>query len=266
MKLDCRALPGEGGVLLWPAPEDVPDGFRIVFATRVFLSPRGLGFVNYGFTGIPGSDAAKRNLCRILGLNFEKLTLCRQTHSADVALVDETSAGTGRGDADSIAITADALATDIEGVPLAVTTADCVPILIADPAARAAAAVHAGWRGTASGIVGNAVAAMRNNFRSEPRAMRAYLGPSIGPCCYEIGDELAAGLAKEDKEYIIERDGGRFLDLRAWNAARLRSAGLNPANIHAADACTKCRADLFFSYRGDKERMGSNISIIAMDK
>ncbi len=251
---------------MWPAPEDVPEGFRVFFATRVFTGKQGPRFVNYGFTGIPGAEESKSNFCRIAGLDFEKLTLCRQTHSADVVPVDGENAGTGRGGPDSLSITADGLMTNIEGVPLGITTADCVPIMIADPVSRSIAAVHAGWRGTDGGIVGNAVAALRREFGAEPAAMRAYMGPSIGPCCYEIGDEIAGRLSKKDEEFLTERDGGRYLDLRAWNASKLVSAGLSPMNIYAADACTKCNTGLFFSYRGDKECMGSNITIIVKDK
>ena len=263
MKLDFRTLPGEGGVLLWPVPAEEPPGFRIVFATRVALTPRGPRFVNYGFDGISGAVAARRNLCRFVGLPFDKFTVGKQVHSAAAARVGEAAAGAGRETPGTGIPATDALVTGLAGVPLAVTTADCVPILLADPVAKVAAAIHAGWRGALAGVVENTVALMKSGFGCEPWNIRAYIGPAIGPCCYEVGGDLTARLSPADMVFVEDRGGRHYLDLRAWNADRLLATGLEKKNVAAADVCTCCHAELFFSHRGDRDCIGSNVCVIA---
>jgi polyphenol oxidase len=263
LKIDIEALPGEGGVLVWPAPSGAPAGFKIVFATRVAVAPDGPHFVNYGFDGIPGAAESRRKLCRANGLSFERLTVGRQKHTATAALIDEALAGIGHDGPDDRLAETDALVTGLAGVPLAVTTADCVPILIADPVAKAAAAVHAGWRGTHAGIIANTVALMKERFGSSPRNLSVFLGPAIGPCCYEIGGDLYGLLPEGDRIFVEEREGRQFLNLYAWNAARLCDEGIEPKNVFLSEICTSCRTDLFFSYRGDRNCRGLNFSMIA---
>ncbi|MFA6451299.1 MAG: peptidoglycan editing factor PgeF [bacterium] len=263
MKIDIEAMPGEGGALLWPAPAGVPSCFKVVFATRVAVATEGPGFVNYGFDGIPGAAEARRNLCRLTGLNFDKLTVGRQKHTATAAVVDESLAGTGRDAPNESLAATDALITGLRGVPLGVTTADCVPVLLADPTAKAAAAVHAGWRGTVAGIVANTIEGMKRNFGSAPQNISAFLGPAIGPCCYEVGDDLLDQLPNGDMIFVEKREGRNYLNLYSWNAARLCDEGLDPKNIYVSEICTCCRPDLFFTYRGDKNCRGLNFSMIA---
>ena len=263
MKIDIETLPGVGSVLLWPLPDGAPAGFKMVFATRVSLSPRGSEFVNYSVDGNTGGADARRNLCRATGLKFDKLTVGRQMHTATAALIDESLAGAGRDAIDERLTATDALVTALSDVPLGVTTADCVPILLADPVAKAAAAIHAGWRGTVGGVIAESVALMTGKLGCDPRNIRAYLGPAIGPCCYEVGGDLLDMLTISDMEFVRNREGRKYLDLYAWNAARLCDEGLEPKNINSADVCTCCRTDLFFSHRGDKECRGLNFSMIA---
>ena len=147
-----------------------------------------------------------------------------------------------------------------------VRTADCVPILIVDLQGRAAAAVHAGWKGTARGIASRAVEAMAG-VGIDPADLLAALGPAILRCCYEVEtpvlDRVAA--ACWDTPDLAEPAGaaGRVrLDLHAANRAQLLRAGLAPARIHAAPWCTKCRGDLFFSYRRDGSAAGRHMAVV----
>ena len=165
----------------------------------------------------------------------------------------------------------DVLASDDPTIALAVQVADCVPILMADPRTGAAAAVHAGWRGIAGGAVGAAVAALVDGFGAKAHDLVAALGPSIGPCCYQVGAELkeafrTAGFSRADVDRWFSRhdDPPSGLRLDLWQASRdqLVAEGLDPAAIHAAGLCTFTRSDLFFSYRRDGTGAGRMAAVI----
>jgi polyphenol oxidase len=148
----------------------------------------------------------------------------------------------------------DALISDHPGSLLAIRTADCVPVLIADPVRRVCAAVHAGWRGTAAGIVAKTVGEMARKFSSRPADLVAAIGPAIGKCCYEVGPEVAGEFGFTGRSH---------LDLPETNRRQLLESGLQPRNVDTADLCTACGADDFHSYRRDKTtgRMVSAIGI-----
>lgn len=251
---------GRGLLLL--RPDDPPPGFTMAFTTRIELRRQGPHFCNYGFFGKPGARRNRENLMLDLNLPADKLTAGKQEHTANVSMVDQAAAGRGGLWAGTRIPATDALATNLPGVCLAVMTADCVPILLADPAAPAAAAIHAGWRGSAAGIVANTVQAMKSAFGSRPRNITAWLGPHIGPCCYEVG----ADVARHVKEPAALNQTGRkyYLNLAAWNISLLRDAGVLKKNIHVTDYCTSCRTDLFYSYRADTKNRGSIASLIAI--
>jgi len=145
---------------------------------------------------------------------------------------------------------ADALATTQPAVRIAVKTADCVPILLADPARRVVAAVHAGWRGTAYGIAKHAVSSLAQRYGCSPADLVAVFGPSIGPCCFEVDPD--AGLRFQP--IFPERtdlDRRTTIDLREANRRLLIHAGLLSANIAADAPCTCCSGPEFYSWRRD---------------
>lgn len=169
---------------------------------------------------------------------FAGLATLKQVHSATCVPAEGRSGVLGEGDA---------LLEDTPGAVVAVKTADCIPILLVDPAHRAVAAVHAGWRGTAAGIAPKAAAAMQARFGSDPAALHAAIGPGIGPCCYEVGPEVAAQ---------FDGQGRQHLDLPGINRRRLAEIGIPAARIYVSDLCTMCRPDEFHSFRRDKEAAG----------
>lgn len=140
-----------------------------------------------------------------------------------------------------------------QSVALSVRTADCFPILLADPEARAIAAIHAGWRGTVAGVVGASLERMRSEFGTNPRNVYAAIGPGIGPCCYEVGVDVA-------RQFGMQEAG--HLDLAVENREQLIAAGLNPARIEQVGGCTFCHPALFFSWRRDRDRAGRMVSFI----
>jgi YfiH family protein len=169
----------------------------------------------------------------------------RQIHS-DRVLFAESNQGLGEGDA---------IITNVSGVGIAIKTADCYPILLADPRNKAVGAVHAGWRGTAAEIVKKTLVEMRARFGTEARDVRAAIGPGIGVCCYEVGDEVARQFKKR---------GRTHLDLAKENAEQLAKAGVLPENTQALGICTYCDAERFFSFRREKEHAGRMISFIRL--
>jgi YfiH family protein len=142
-------------------------------------------------------------------------------------------------------------------VTLGVLTADCLPVILAAPEAGAVGAVHAGWRGTLEGIALRAVLSLAG--RSGAGVM-AGLGPCIGRCCYEVGDDMHERFRKKwGKDYagkVFRRRGGWRLDLQKANRLQLLEAGVREKDIAAVPLCTSCRRDLFFSHRRDGERTG----------
>ena len=164
---------------------------------------------------------------------------------------------------------ADALVTNDARLVLAVRVADCVPIVMADGRTGAVAAVHAGWRGTAAGVSRHAIDAMTREFGTDPADLTAALGPSIGPCCYEVGPELidafrAAGVDEPAIARWFTRlaSGSLRLDVGAANVDQIAAAGVPRARIHAANLCTRTHVDTFDSFRADGARAGRMAALV----
>jgi hypothetical protein len=244
---------------------DVPQWGDFGGLVHGFLGrPQGPGLTTACAQLFPDSEdelaSVKRNWCTLktaAGLSRFTVVTARQVHGDAILKVPD---GAGRH-----AGVGDGLMTDAVNVVVGVTAADCVPILLLEPARRVAAAVHAGWRGTAAGIAAKVVAEMQGTYRIDPSALHAALGPSIGPCCYEVGREVAAQIERGWKEALWRAwrpNGARgYLDLRALNRAQLVAAGVPEHRIAFVGPCTACHVDWFFSYRKEG-RTGSQLSFI----
>lgn len=152
----------------------------------------------------------------------------------------------------------DALWSDRSGLALSVVTADCVPLLLAGEGEIAA--VHAGWRGIAAGVVRSAL----RRFTTSPSQLRAWIGPSIGRCCYEVGEKVATEVAAASTSSAVSwpRGPGRrpHLDLALAVVSQLRAAGVTA--IESIELCTRCRKDLLWSYRREGPGRGRNVALI----
>jgi YfiH family protein len=175
-----------------------------------------------------------------------------QVHSADVVVADAPR------DLSVDAAQADVIVTDRPGVTLFLRFADCVPIFLFDPKRRAVGLIHAGWRGTLLKAAAAAVQAMQARYGSRPADLVAAIGPSIGPCHYEIGPEVVAQTRAvfdgASGGMLARVDGRLHLDLWAANAHTLREAGVG--EIEIGGVCTACHTDDFFSHRGEHGRTG----------
>jgi YfiH family protein len=197
-----------------------------------------------------------------LGIASRTVRYARQVHGD--ACLDADLA-----DAAGLVGTGDALFTRRRAHPLAVFTADCVPLIVADPDAPALGVAHAGWRGTVRGIAGRLVATLVERAAARPERLRAVIGPSIGPCCYEVDEPvvgpLRAAFPEAWERWVRPGAPGRpghwSLDLWTANADQLAAAGVPAHAIATPRLCTGCRRDLFFSYR--KEGMAGRLGTLA---
>lgn len=179
------------------------------------------------------------------------ITTLKQVHSG---LVVEPKVESGDRFAEG-----DALVVRRPGVTVGIRTADCVPVLMADQRTGAVACVHAGWRGTALAIVPAAVREMTARFGTRPRDLRAAVGPCIGPCCYEVGVEVARRFGTWIPE-LTHTENPQRIDLARINGLQLGEAGVE--DVWQAGECTYCAADRFYSFRRDKEEAGRMLSYI----
>ena len=211
-------------MIRWDEP-----GYVVAFTTRAGGVSSGV-YESLNLTTGTGDEAAlveeNRNIaCAALGLDAERLAFNRQVHSPTV---HRAHAGK-RGEP------GDGLWSDEPGLPLLAMSADCLPIAIARRDGRRALAVlHAGWRGLSEGVVAAGVAALGAGAKA------AVIGPAIGPCCYEVGDEVATLF---DADLTVERK----LDL--WSAAERALRGVGVETVERVDLCTRCHPELFFSHR-----------------
>ena len=176
----------------------------------------------------------------------ESLATLRQIHSGIIKYADKSGCLSE----------GDALLSDTPGLWVGVKTADCLPILLVDSRHRAVGAVHAGWRGVVRRIAHKTVDAMAITWNSRPDDLDAAIGPGIGPCCFEVGPEVAVQFGQPASRTRI--------DLPEAVRLQLIEAGLRPERIYTAGICTVCRAAEFHSFRRDREKAGRMISVIGV--
>jgi len=185
------------------------------------------------------------------GVGLAELASPQQVHSNKVRRVTEPG----------VYPDCDALITNSQRVFLTVSHADCVPILLYNPAARAVAGVHAGWKGTASEIALVALRAMEEEFGSSPADTLAFLGPAAGACCYQVGEDVAS---RFDKRFVRVAKERLYLDLKRVNLDQLCGARVSIQKTEVSPYCTICRPDLFHSYRRDRDKSGRMMAVIGL--
>jgi len=195
-----------------------------------------------------------------------KFLYASQVHSGDVKIIDQKAIESGVIENNP---RTDATITDIPGICLMVMVADCVPILLFNQVKKVSAVIHAGWRGTVRHITSNTIRKMVDYFGCDPADIIAGIGPSIGPCCYEVGEDVTAFVRQSfgtTEGFLVYHKNNikPHFDLWYANNKQLTDLGVIPENIETSKLCTKCRQDLFYSSRaadGITGRFGAGIYI-----
>jgi len=202
-----------------------------------------------------------------VGADVSHLMRVKQVHGNAVRLLKR---GEMLADAAEQRPDGDAIVSNVEGLALAVLVADCVPILVADPRCGAAAAIHAGWRGTCARVVPAAIAMMQREFGSSPADLIAAIGPSVGPGDYEVGESLIEAFRREGHPessiatWFIPTATKPHLDLWAANRDQLLMAGVTADRIHLCGLSTVSHPDILESYRVEGERAGRMAALIVV--
>jgi hypothetical protein len=240
------------------------EGFRHAFSTRRGgVSGTGVSSLNLGYSKWDSSETVTRNRKRFLStlsLEETRLVTLHQIHSNRVHIIGDLAGEWNQPEGD-------ALITGLQRVTLAVQTADCIPILIADPVRKAIAAVHSGWRGTLLRVLPETVRAMQNAFGSQPADLRVALGPGIQGCCFQMGPEVAQLFLRQyqDESLIVPMSDSAdkyLLDLEKALEIQCIETGIDPENCYSSGACTRCNPGEFFSYRAEGARTGRMMAVI----
>ena len=275
---DLKSVPSGEGDLITYASSSILEA--VDFISHGFLSRIGgiskAPFSSLNFDMRDGDSAANIELNKIaagklFGFDASRLLTINQVHGNDVLIINKPTRDTFTLSKTS----ADAIITNQCGIAIGVLTADCVPILLADPVKKIIGVVHAGWKGTAKGVVQKTVETMVKQFGSDKKALLAAIGPSIGSCCYKVDEVVAKEFG--GNEYLIPlypplkkgESKGDFewgLDLKRANFIQLLNMGILEKNISVENLCTSCRNDLFFSYRKDGKITGRQLNFIMMKK
>ncbi len=247
--------------------ELIPARFHHGFTTRRGgISAPPFDTLNLGMKWGDGRTNVIENRRRLqVATGVERIFVARQVHGANVLQVNggDVLADVGQ-------IEADGLFSDAPGIAIGVYVADCIPVLMADARTGAFAAVHAGWRGTLAGVVPAAVRRMVDELGVQPSDLRVALGPAIGVCCFEVGEEVVEAVARAmpraaspSAGAIVRAANGRaHVDLKRLNVMLLMAEGVPASAIDAGPECTSCDRARFFSYRRDKGETGQAIGFI----
>ena len=198
----------------------------------------------------------RQALCQLLDINDSRLLMPHQVHLTKIATVDDDFLSLDSDGRQQRLEGVDAIMTNIAGVCIGVSTADCIPVLLYDSMHHAACAVHAGWRGTLARIVEKAVKAMTETYGTNPIDIVAQIGPGISLDSFEVGDEVYDAFAQAgfDMAAICQKQVKWHINLPACNKLQLIATGVTPAHITMSDICTYKAHDTFFSAR----RLGIN--------
>ncbi|NMB34610.1 MAG: peptidoglycan editing factor PgeF [Clostridium sp.] len=208
-----------------------------------------------------------KRVANALEISMEDMVFSDQIHENEIRVVENGDRGKGILKKSDIR-GCDGLVTNQKNTALVTFYADCVPVFLFDPVETVIGVVHSGWRGTAKQISRNAVRKMRDVFFCKPQNILAAIGPSIGRCCFEVGDEVFESFQNNvdySAKYCKRVDQRWHIDLPAIIKRGLIEEGMRIENIVLCDVCTQCNRDMFFSHRGDKGQTGISAGIMVIN-
>jgi len=209
------------------------------------------------YKGVPEEELL-RELCGVMGFNYDNLATCKQIHGSNVVYVSLP-------ERENI-VDADALITDVSEKPIAVFTADCVPGVVLDRDNHAVGVFHGGWKGTLLNIAKRTLLAMKKSFKTDASKCLIVIGPSIGPCCYIVEDDIAEQFIKGGyKDHVPKMTEGFHLDLPSINIEQLTQMGVERGNIDFFPVCTYEANSSLYSHRRENKDAGRMITIIELE-
>ncbi len=229
-----------------------------------FVTTRGNDF-NLSLSNAPDPQTVLKNrkqLAQAVGRNPEDFIFPIQVHGTHIQRVGEEHRGYGALSVGTAIANTDGLITNVKGICLMTMAADCVSLLFYDPVNSAIGAAHAGWKGTVQKIAGHTVQRMQQEFNTNPQDLIVAIGPSAGPCCYEVGPEVIEQVLDsfKDKDVLINHKGKTIFNLWEANRITLTESGVLDKNIELSETCTLCHSHSFYSARkGDCGRFSSGI-------
>lgn len=273
MQLNQMQVNERGGVsyLTFPALEAYPRLLHS-FSTRLGgVSCGEFESLNLNFRrGDPDENVLEnyRRICRAVGYDFGSLVASAQDHHTVLRYVTKQECGIGitkLRDMESV----DGLYTDVPGVTLVTSYADCVPLYFYDPVKQVIALAHAGWRGTVQRIGEKMTQTLCKKFGCRAQDLLAAVGPSIGPCCYQVDDVVRDAVMRHTdllpQELLAEQGGGKYLlDLWECNRRILVVSGIPDENITVGEVCTKCHPELFYSHRQMGNKRGGMVAMMSL--
>ena len=204
--------------------------------------------------------ANRRLLCQALGIPYTSLVVAKQVHGTHVAIIDEARPVESPEEWYDLLPPSDGIATSLPGVNALMTFADCVPLLFFDPTHRAIGIAHGGWKGTVAKVAEHMVEEMRLAFATNPAHLVVAIGPSIGPCCYEVREDVISAVRHAftyaDDLLVTQPNGSVHFDLWEANRRQALRVGVLPEHVEVARICTACNTDVFFSNRAEKGKTG----------
>ncbi len=224
------------------------------------FSNRACGNMSLNYADTKDSLVNRRNFLESLGIDQETLVCAKQIHGAEVKRVYSLQMGSGALTSETALPDTDAFITSEKNLPLAIFTADCLPIFLFDPQTRSIGLVHAGWRGTHGRIAQKTIEAMKKEFHTRPENVCVQFGPAIRSCCYQVSGDFQDKFPGDLKQ----RGESFFLDLAKANQEQLSLCGVRLVNIMDCAICTSCCNAEYFSFRQENYSSGRMMSVIAL--
>ncbi|MBW1742036.1 MAG: peptidoglycan editing factor PgeF [Deltaproteobacteria bacterium] len=220
--------------------------------------------LNLSFNAGDDPENVRKNrerLVEAIGIPLNSVTTAKQIHDDCVKVVSEELRGRGSVDYDGAINGTDAMVTNVPNTCLMILMADCVPLLFYDPSKEVIGVAHAGWKGTLGFIAQATIKTLQEHFGSSTQDIFVGIGPSVGPCCYQVGQEVVSQVEQvfgTKQHFVINRsgDGKGYLDLWEANLKQLIDVGIPEENIEIARTCTCHHRDVFFSYRYERGKTG----------
>jgi len=242
-------------------PYYIFEGFpQSNFKLTCAFTMRSLGNMSLSYGDTKDSLENRNRFLVKFGIRHQDLVCAKQVHGSSIKIAIEEDKGKGALSYDNAVEDTDAFITNKRNLPLAIFTADCLPIFLYDPKTSSIGLIHAGWRSSKEHIIDKAIRLMGQQFNAKAKDLYLGFGAAIRGCCYDVGEEFIDYFSGD----LIKRDNRYYLDLAKINRKQVLDAGVREGNIFDSNICTSCKSESFFSYRQEGRSCGRMMSVIML--